>query len=181
MTGRLARLWRSFTTANDKPQWIANKIATTLYTVDQRRMWRRFGKELRKQQLVNQAFDRRHGTDTAGEIDLVETGVSAEDAARGNAVYRPVWESDFRAALVALKTTFDGFTFIDIGSGKGKLLMLASDYSFAKIIGVEYSPGLHAIAQNNIARYRSPTQRCNALESILGDALKYRLPEGPLV
>ncbi len=170
MIGRVFKILESVARAEDKAGWVGNKIA-----------WRLFESRLRRQQLVNQAFDRRNGTDTADEIPLVLTGVPPKDAARGNGVYRPVWESEFHAALSALKIDFDGFTFVDVGSGKGKLLMLASDYPFARIIGVEYSPGLHVIAQRNVSRYQSPTQRCKILEPVLGDALHYRVPEGPIV
>ena len=38
------------------------------------------------------------------------------------------------------------YTFLDIGSGKGRVLMLASDAPFRHIVGVELSPALTAIA-----------------------------------
>ena len=44
------------------------------------------------------------------------------------------------------------FTFIDLGCGKGRVLLMASDYPFKKIIGVEFMPELHRAAQKNIAR-----------------------------
>lgn len=170
MIGRIFRILSSFAQAANKVRWVQIKVAG-----------RRFERRLQREQIVNQAFDRRYGTDTADEVPLVQTGVTPDDAARGNSVYRPAWESNFDAALVACRIDFDGFTFIDIGSGKGKLLMLASDYPFARIIGVEYSPGLHRIAQKNVARYQSPNQKCRILQPVLGDALKYRLPDGPIV
>lgn len=170
MIRRAVRILTSLARTENKTRWVANKIA-----------WRLFDGRLQRQHLVNQAFDRRHGTETAGEIPLAQTGVPEDQANRGNGIYRTFWESDFHKALAALKTGFDGFTFVDIGSGKGKLLLLASGYPFARIIGVEYSPGLHAIAQSNIARYHSSSQRCLALEAVRGDALQYRLPDGPIV
>ena len=45
------------------------------------------------------------------------------------------------------------FTFIDLGSGKGRVLLMASDYPFKKIIGVEFMPELHRAAQENITGY----------------------------
>lgn len=44
------------------------------------------------------------------------------------------------------------FAFVDLGSGKGKALMLAANYPFREIIGVELSPRLHAIAQSNLQK-----------------------------
>jgi hypothetical protein len=43
--------------------------------------------------------------------------------------------------------SFSDFTFIDIGSGKGRVLLMASDYAFRRILGVELLPALHHIAQ----------------------------------
>ncbi len=75
---------------------------------------------------------------------------------------------------------FSKFTFIDLGSGKGRTLLMASDYPFRKVIGVELLPSLHRIAQENIRQYKSDSQRCFHLESICTDATTYALPESPL-
>jgi len=82
-----------------------------------------------------------------------------------------------------LKTTFDfhDFTFIDLGSGKGRTLLMASDYPFRRIIGVELLPSLHEIAQQNLLQYKSESQRCFAVESICADATAFPLPADPLV
>jgi len=59
--------------------------------------------------------------------------------------------------------------------------MLASAYGFRHIVGIEYSPGLHDIAVENLKNYTSPSQQCTSFEPILGDALAYDLPPGRLV
>jgi len=76
---------------------------------------------------------------------------------------------------------FADFTFIDLGSGKGRALLMASDYPFRKIIGVELLPALHEVAQHNITQYHSDSQRCFAMESVCGDATTFALPREPLV
>jgi SAM-dependent methyltransferase len=76
---------------------------------------------------------------------------------------------------------FRDFTFIDLGSGKGRTLLMASDYPFRRIIGVELLPSLHEIAQENFRHYKNESQRCFALESICADATDFPLPEDPLV
>jgi len=177
-------LWgvaRSFAEAESKSSWMRRKIANRLARRPIRDAWQEFVRRSPAEHEINEQFDRSYGTDTAAEVPLVETGVTAEDALRGKGIYRPIWESDFHNALAALEVGVEGFTFVDIGSGKGKILMMAADYPFAKILGVEYSPGLHAIAQRNLQIYRSPAQRCSDLVSIHADALDYRLPDGPLV
>jgi hypothetical protein len=76
---------------------------------------------------------------------------------------------------------FRDFTFVDLGSGKGRTLLMASDYPFRRIIGVELLPSLHQIAQENVRQYKSASQKCFALESICADATDFPLPEEPLV
>lgn len=162
-------------------QWLRRKAQNRLAKPQIAAASREFAKRHPREHQINLAFDALHGTDTAEEIKLTEAGVSQLDAWLGNAVYRSVWEADFHDLLDALGISFEGFTFVDIGSGKGKAMLMASDYPFERIVGVEYSPILHAIAQRNLAVYRSPAQRCTKLEAHLGNALEYRLPEGPVV
>ncbi len=76
---------------------------------------------------------------------------------------------------------FSDFTFIDLGSGKGRTLLMASDYPFRRIIGVELLPSLHQIAEENLRQYKSESQKCFALESICADATASPLPADPLV
>lgn len=178
---RLGEIWHSFAQADSKFGWVKRKIANRLARRRIKAAWQAFTERLPEEQRINEAFDRRFGTQTADEIHLVETGVPAEDALRGRQTYRPVWESEFHGSMAALGIDLTGFTFVDIGSGKGKMLMMAADYPFTRIVGVEYSPGLSEIAQRNLQIYRSPTQRCTRLEAYLGDALRFPLPAGPLV
>lgn len=76
---------------------------------------------------------------------------------------------------------FSQFTFLDLGSGKGRTLLMASHYPFRRIVGVELLPALHRIAQENLATYKNEKQQCFALESICGDATTFFLPQEPLV
>lgn len=73
------------------------------------------------------------------------------------------------------------FIFIDLGSGKGRTLLMASDYPFRRIIGVELLPVLHDAARDNIGKYRSEAQKCFAIESICGDATEFVFPAEPMV
>ena len=73
------------------------------------------------------------------------------------------------------------FTFVDLGSGKGRTLLMASEYPFRRILGVEILPELHEIARENLSRYKSESQKCFALEAICGDAADFPFPAEPLV
>jgi hypothetical protein len=49
-----------------------------------------------------------------------------------------------------------GYTFIDMGSGKGRMLLLAAEPPFRRIIGVEFASDLDALARSNVKTYRNP-------------------------
>ncbi len=71
--------------------------------------------------------------------------------------------------------------FVDLGSGKGRTLLMASDYPFRRIVGVELLPALHLIAQENLSKYHSEEQKCFALEAVCDDAREFVFPAEPLV
>ena len=52
---------------------------------------------------------------------------------------------------------------------------MASQYPFAKIIGIEFDPRLAEIARNNINRYCMVTHRKIAVELVCGDILNYEI------
>jgi len=87
----------------------------------------------------------------------------------------------FQEMLAALRIDFAEFVFVDLGSGKGRTLLMASDYPFQKIMGVELLPELNQIAQENLRKYSSPNQKCHTLESICGDACEFEFPAEPIV
>jgi SAM-dependent methyltransferase len=99
--------------------------------------------------------------------------------------YQPTEPALFHEMLEVLRQRADldfrEFTFIDLGSGKGRTLLLASDYPFRRIVGVELLPTLNQIAQENLQKYRSESQKCFALESFCGDATAFAFPAEPMV
>ena len=131
-------------------------------------------------QWIDRRFDRKHGTDTVGIIEahaLGGLGPGAEDA-------HPFVATPERIFLQALRQAVpdpEHFTFIDYGSGKGRTLLLASSSRFRQIIGVEFSPMLHRIAEGNIHTYRNARQRCLDVSSVHCDAADFELPDADLV
>lgn len=99
--------------------------------------------------------------------------------------YQPTDSALFHEMLDALRErcdcNFQDFVFIDLGSGKGRALLMASDYPFHRIVGVELLPALHQTAQENLKQYKSESQQCFALESICADATDFALPVEPAV
>jgi hypothetical protein len=68
------------------------------------------------------------------------------------------------------------FIFFDLGSGKGGALLLASQFPFKEVIGVELSPSLHRIDCRNIQIYRDDSQQCRRIRCVYEDAASYRIP-----
>jgi SAM-dependent methyltransferase len=83
--------------------------------------------------------------------------------------------------LAQLAIPCEQYVFVDLGCGKGRVLLLASGFPFRAIVGVEYSPRLSSIARENVLRYRHPDQRCQDLQVIEGDAADFDFPPQPLV
>ncbi len=116
-------------------------------------------------------------------VDTTSATVSWSDRLLGqlNSPYQPTDPALFHEIIAKLEIDFRQFVFVDIGSGKGRVLLMAADYPFRRIIGVELLPDLHRTAQQNIAKYRSDSQRCLAIESRSGDARDFVFPAEPLV
>jgi SAM-dependent methyltransferase len=87
----------------------------------------------------------------------------------------------FEQIMQALPIDFSQFTFVDLGSGKGRVLLMASDYSFQRIVGVEFMPSLHRAAQKNIESYSNHRQRCDKIETLCMDARDFQFPLEPIV
>lgn len=86
-----------------------------------------------------------------------------------------------RSALAALPIRPELYTFINLGCGKGRVLLVASEWPFRRIVGVEFAPPLANVARKNLQRCRWLSQRCRELTVVTMDALDYKLPRGPKV
>ena len=143
--------------------------------------WLLFKARLAFENRRNHAYDARHRVETAREEPLGTAGVNANAVKRGNAIYRVTWSWLIEKALARLDIDPRHYSFIDYGSGKGKAMLMASDYPFQSIIGLEYASRLHEIAAENCRTYVSPRQKCRNLQPILADVLDYAPPPGPIV
>lgn len=143
--------------------------------------WRLFRARLAFEDPRSRAFDRRHRVETAREEHLRETGVAPDAIQRGNTIYRVTWGWLIKKAISQLDIDLRRYSFIDYGSGKGKAMLVATDYPFKTIIGLEYAKRLYEIGAENCRKYRSSNQQCHSLEPVLVDVLHYTPPPGPIV
>ena len=116
-------------------------------------------------------FDRRFRVDT-----LETTSDRALPAIPFGIRYAPTKVKRLKKIFGELRVSYQDFIFLDVGSGKGRALLVASEFPFKRIIGVEFLADLHSIAQKNIRTYRSTTQKCSAIDLHCCDAKVYRMP-----
>lgn len=112
------------------------------------------------------AFDRRLGVNTRGYSDFR---------------YEPTPADVFHEMITKIPFDPREFVFVDLGSGKGKVLMLAARYPFGRVVGVELWEDLHRIALANLDSFRGRPDCAAEITSVRMDAADYPLPEEPLV
>jgi hypothetical protein len=123
-------------------------------------------------------YDFEHGVNTTWAAPTLAVRLR-ETFTRGK--HQPSEPGLFKQILDELKIDHKRFTFIDLGSGKGRTLLMASDYPFRRIIGAEVIPELHAISLENLQRYQNDQQKCFGLEAWLGDAREFPFPNESMV
>lgn len=124
-------------------------------------------------------FDRAHGTDTSGCVPVEQLDLSS--AARAHAVcYGGSQPGILRRALAALPSV-NSCTFLDLGCGKGRALLVAAELPFRDIVGVELSASLAAIARRNAALIAHRDPQRTAIRIVEADASTFPIPAGDVV
>ncbi|MYZ50059.1 hypothetical protein [Propylenella binzhouense] len=72
-------------------------------------------------------------------------------------------------------------TLVDMGSGRGRVVLQAATRPFKEVVGVEHSAELHAAALANRAAFPSALRKARAITLMNRDAAETVLPEGPAV
>ena len=139
------------------------------------------GSRLRKiRRDIDDRFDQVYGVNTAGEIPGRALDTESRNVPHNNG-YGAIFPEPFAEVVKQLPIDFEQSLFIDFGSGKGRAVLLASEFSFRKIVGIEFSPELHEIAEVNCENYRSATQECSTIELQCIDAAEYEIPPEPAI
>jgi SAM-dependent methyltransferase len=134
----------------------------------------------RVNQLRCKSWDVLHGVDTCGDIPLTSLDFASENKAPG-LEYQSHHPKILRRMISALEISHERYTFVDYGCGKGRVLLVAAEFPFRKIIGVEFAPQLAQIAARNLETHRGLRRKCNHVAALTMDATEYQLPAGPLV
>jgi SAM-dependent methyltransferase len=125
------------------------------------------------------AFDIRYGTDTVEPIELSQLDIPYESVRLGRR-YQPTSVSAFKVIMEALEPP-PGGVFVDFGSGKGRVLMLAAAYPFARIVGIEFSERLCAISKTNIEKFKAKETTAASFDIVHEDATRYTFKDDETV
>ncbi len=123
-------------------------------------------------------FDLRHGLDTFSWV--ARDALDATPADNDTASYQPTPVRPLRSLLQQLSLPRES-VLVDFGCGKGRVLLVASEFAFREVRGLEYSPALCRVADRNCRRYfaqHSPDTHFQVLQS---DAKNYPVREDETV
>jgi predicted RNA methylase len=167
--GALLAWWR------DNARWRGILPTTRFFLMELKDFLRDSTPSRQRQRYGDIDFDWEH------RVDTTEATVSFRNRLLGvfHSAYQPTAPEAFHEMIGQLAIDYTRFTFIDLGSGKGRTLLMASEYPFRRILGVELLPELHYIAQDNIAKYKGGVG--NRVQSICADARKFDFPPDPTV
>lgn len=123
--------------------------------------------------IVDILFDVVHNVDTFSEMALSDLTIESENREKGRR-YEPSQVMPLRK----LFRTINPFlpkerVLVDIGCGKGRVLLVASEFGFRSARGVEFARELCDIARANYERYKRKRRVLTEFEVIEGDASKY--------
>lgn len=123
-------------------------------------------------------FDRLNGVDTAGSVQLGSLEIVGPNRDLGNEAVStsPMSFNWLMKRLSAPRQT----TYIDIGCGKGRTLLLASHY-FVRSTGVEFAKELVTVARSNVRSYAGRHPKGGKMEVFCKDAGEFRFPPGPIL
>jgi hypothetical protein len=142
------------------------------------RFFREFLPGRRKAKYGDLDYDFDHMVDTT----RANVGFRAQlTAALSGHQYFPTEPWLFEQIMQALPIDFQNCTVVDLGSGKGSVLLMAAPYGFKKIMGVEFMPEWHRVAETNIRKFITQYGIASPMESFCMDAREFSFPAGPLV
>jgi hypothetical protein len=102
-----------------------------------------------RRRVLRSAFERGRLEDTYGVVSLEELDVAHPDRRH----YEPSGWKHLSRALRG-RPIAPGDVFLDYGSGKGRIVQQAAQLPFARVLGIEISEELTAVARRNIDNNR---------------------------
>ena len=121
--------------------------------------------------VTRHVFERGDFIDTGPEVRLGELGLDEPDR------YRYVPTGRFVVSRLLRRIgAGPGDVFIDVGSGKGRVVYQAARHPFKRVIGLEIAEELNRVARYNV-EHNKERLKCHDVELITADALDYEFPD----
>jgi hypothetical protein len=138
-----------------------------------------------KDGLIRHPFDLEFGVRTSGLVAGRHLG-SGRRHDRHVTAYYAIAPSVFQGILVRWRrcstlAPIDEYTFVDVGAGMGRAMLLAAAYPFRAVVGVELHPALARIGRRNLAHWRVTDRAVSPMRMLCRDAADFPLPAGPCV
>lgn len=135
--------------------------------------------------LIKHPFDLEFGVRTSGLVAGRHLG-SGRRHDRHVTAYYAIAPSVFQDILVRWRryrplAPLDEYTFVDLGAGMGRAMLLAAAYPFRAVVGVELHPALANIGRRNMAHWRATGRAVAPMRMLCRDAVEFPLPAGPCV
>ena len=121
--------------------------------------------------VADLSFDWRHGTNTMRWVEVSDLG-----AAGANRRYSVRYQATKARPLWTLLNSLDlprSGGFVDFGSGKGRVLLMAALFGFSTICGIEFSPDLCECSRQNVEIFKRRSGVTTRIEVLLLDAALY--------
>ena len=144
-------------------------IWASIHKALRRRGWRATA-EMILVALADERADRRRGLIADTFYD--PSGLPVKSGPFAN-FYQPVRSGPLRRLFAELKPDVSQ-GFVDIGAGTGKAMILAAEWGFREVRGVEIAPALCELAAENFRRFAAATPAAR-FELVCGDALEFEL------
>lgn len=118
--------------------------------------------------LADHLFDIRYGLDTCKNAPLGELTIESQNKDRGCS-YQPTRVAPLRKLFGQIMPLVQpNSVLVDLGCGKGRVLLVASQFGFKEVRGVEFAHELCEIARNNWAafsRHKGVRAECRVVEA----------------
>jgi amino acid adenylation domain-containing protein len=122
-------------------------------------------------------FDSVYDVDTAEPVELWDLPEADARMVGRNARYSPTPVRTVRNALRKCDVRHEETTFVDVGCGKGRILLLAAELPFRRIVGVEASETLCDVARNNVKTASESLDGWNRIDVVHADATQFTIPD----
>lgn len=130
--------------------------------------------------LYDRSFERFEAVPTSTCVHITNLDFD-DDLRRHSREYLATPRLLIHKAIKLIPRPLDQYTFIDIGSGLGRPLLVGAEYDFKAVIGYELSPSLHSGAVVNIDRTKKALKLRTDTASVNANALEADWPHGPRV